>query len=96
MEHDKNEERFKTVEKKLSLLITLAIAQSAALAILIIMVVFQQFMPGTMTLFLFLVGVVAFLYVFRKQVPGWIGNMSRYAFSQMFAAQKSDSMKDIK
>ena len=96
MEDDKNQERFKTIEKKLSMLVTLAIVQSVALAVLVVCLVVQQFMPSTLTLLLFLAGVIGFLYFFRAQVPGWIGNISRYVFAQMFAAQKSNSMKDIR
>lgn len=96
MKNDENDTRFIAIEKKLKMLVMLCTVQTIALAILILCLVVQQFMPSTLTLIMFLAVVCVFLFFFRNQVPGWIGNITRYAFAQMFAAQKSDSMKDIK
>jgi hypothetical protein len=70
--------RLKKVERKLSLLIGVSIC---------------QFLPSTFTLVLFAALAILFVFVFHKQIPGWIGNLSRYVFAQMIDSQKSDSMK---
>ena len=91
-----NDDRFKKIERKLTLLFGLAIAQLAVLLFLTICLVIKQFMPSTFSMILFFVVLAAFLYFFRAQIPGWFGNASRIIFAQIFAAQKNNSMKDIK
>jgi hypothetical protein len=93
---DPNETRFKHIEGKLRLLIVLSIVQSLVIAFLIVCLFVKQFMPSTSSVILLLVAIAVFLYVFRNQVPTWIGNASRFVFSRLFDAQKTESMKDIK
>ena len=96
MENDPDEKRFERLEKKINLLTALTIGQAVLLAILVVCLTIQQFMPGTLTTIMMLAAVGAVAYFFRRQIPGWFGRLSRFAFAQMFASQKSDSMKDIK
>ena len=91
-----NEERFARLEKKLNLLTLLTIGQACLLAVLIVCLIIDQFMPSTLTLILMLIALGVFAYFFRSQIPGWFARLSRFVFAQMFAAQKSDSIKDIK
>lgn len=95
MDHDSNETRLKRIESKLRLLVVLAVVQSIVIALLVVSLFIQQFMPSTPTLILLLIVLAVLGYVFRKQIPSWFGRISRLCFSQLVAAQKSDSMKDI-
>jgi Flp pilus assembly protein TadB len=81
--------RLKKVERKLSLLIGVSICQCVLLAVIAV----GYFLPSTFTLVLFAALAILFVFVFHKQIPGWIGNLSRYVFAQMIDSQKSDSMK---
>ena len=90
---DPNEQRFKRIESKLRLLVILAIVQTVVIGLLIGCLLLKQFMPSTLTLILAIVGLGVFAYLFRRQIPAWFGNASRLFFSQMFAAQKSESLK---
>ena len=94
MENDLNEKRFKRIESKLQLLVALSIAQSVVIIALAICLFVQQFMPTTPTLLLMVVALAVFIYFFRSQIPAWFGSSSRFVFSHLFEAQKSDSMKD--
>lgn len=96
METDPDEKRFARLEKKLNLLTVLAIGQAILLAVLVVCLMLEQLMPSTLTLIMMLVAVGAFAYFFRSQIPGWFARLSRFVFAQMFASQKSDSIKDIK
>ncbi len=90
---DPNEQRFKRIESKLRLLVILAIVQTLVICLLIGCLLLKQFMPSTLTLILVFVGIGVLAYLFRGQIPTWFGNASRLFFSQMFAAQKSESLK---
>ncbi|MFK7770224.1 MAG: hypothetical protein AB8B55_23640 [Mariniblastus sp.] len=88
--------RLKRIERKLNLLFGLAVAQLIVIVFLAICLVIKQFMPSTFSLVLFSLALAGFGYFFRGQIPSWFGNGSRLIFSQLFAAQKSESIKDIK
>ncbi len=90
---DPDELRFKRIEAKLRLLVILACVQIVVIILLIGCLLVKQFMPSTVTLIILLVAIAAFFYVFRRQVPTWFGSASRLFFSQMFDAQKTDSIK---
>lgn len=94
MENEPNEKRFKRIESKLRLLVALSVAQSVVIIALAICMFVQQFMPTTPTLLLMMVALAIFVYFFRSQIPSWFGSSSRFVFTQLFEAQKSDSMKD--
>ncbi len=97
MENDPNNDaRFKRIERKLTLLFGLAIVQLALLVFLAVCLVIKQFMPSTFSMILLLAAVAGFMYFFRAQIPSWFGSGSRFIFAQIFAAQKSQSIKDIK
>ena len=96
MENDPNEKRFEQLEKKLNLLTALAIGQAILLAILVVCLTIQSFMPSTLTMLMMLAAIGAVAYFFRSQIPSWFARLSRFVFAQMFASQKSDSIKDIK
>jgi hypothetical protein len=92
MEQDPHEIRFRRIEKKLNLLISLAAIQ----LLLLLIVVVSLFLPSTFTLVLILLSLAVLAFVFRNQIPNWFGSLSRYIFGLLFSAQKSDSMKDLK
>ena len=92
MEQDRYENRFRSIERKLNLLIAIV----TILLVISLFIVVKLFLPSTFTLILMLLALAVFLFIFRNQIPGWFGNASRYFFYQLVSAQKSDSMKDIK
>ena len=96
METDQNEKRLARLEKKINFLTAVMTGQAILLGVLVVCLIIQQFIPSTLTMILMLVAVGAFCYFFRAQIPGWFGRLSRFTFAQLFAAQKSDSLKDIK
>ena len=93
---DPNESRFKRIEGKLRLLIVLASVQSIVIGLLVASLLIKQFMPSTLTMVLFIAAVAGFVYFFRAQIPTWFGSASRFVFAQVFAGQKTDSMKPDK
>jgi hypothetical protein len=94
MENDLNEQRFSRIESKLRLLVMLSIIQSITIVVLVFCLFIKQFMPTTLSLILMTVVLAVFFYAFRSQIPSWFGAASRFVFSQLFEAQKSNSMKD--
>ncbi|MDG1874315.1 MAG: hypothetical protein P8J27_10420 [Mariniblastus sp.] len=94
MEQDPHEKRFQSIEKKLNLLVVIGITQAIVLTVLASCLLVNQFLPSTWTMILLLLLTVVFVYFFRKQIPGWLGTAGRFFFSQLFAAQKSDSAKE--
>lgn len=95
METDPNEKRFARLEKKINFLTALMTGQVILLGVLVVCLIIQQFIPSTLKMILILIAVASSCYFFRAQIPSWFGRLSRFAFAQMFAAQKSDSVKDI-
>jgi len=95
METDPNEKRFASLEKKINFLTALMTGQVILLGVLVVCLIIQQFIPSTLTMILMLVAVGSSCYFFRARIPGWFGRLSRFAFAQIFAAQKSESVKDI-
>lgn len=90
MDKDPNEKRLRRVEVKLNVLLGF----SAVQLLVLLAIVIKQFLPTPFTWVLILVAVATFIFAFRNQIPSWFGHFSRYIFGQLFAAQKSDSMKD--
>ena len=92
---DDNQRRLEAVEKKLKLLVSLGIAQTILLAVILVMLLVDQLVNGWSTLFMFvlIVGVVA--YVFRNQLPTILGTVSRFIFARLSTPTKNGSGKDI-
>ena len=91
---DPNEERFKRIERKLSLLVILSGVQLLMLTLIGIGFLMNEFLPSTLTLVLLTIIVVGGLFLFRKQIPSWFGSFSRYVFARMLSAQKPGTTKD--
>ena len=94
MDANDYDQRLKRIERRVQLLIGLAIAQLACSLGLLGWVIASSMMPNTLTLVLLLVAVAAFAYFFRSQIPGWFGRFSRWLFAQFLTAQEHDSVKD--
>ena len=92
---DNNRQRLAEVERKIKLLVTLAIAQTILLAVILVLLLMDQLLPdwSTLIMFIVIVGVVA--YVFRKQLPSVFQKVSRFIFSQLASPPKDESRKDI-
>ena len=91
---DKTEERFKRIERKLTILLAIAVVQAVLLALLCVSIVLSKLWASIFPTVLILVLLGAFLWIFRKQVPGWFGSASRWAFSRLLNAQKPGATKD--
>ncbi|MEL7497031.1 MAG: hypothetical protein AAFN77_05435 [Planctomycetota bacterium] len=77
----------------MNVLIGVCVIQSLLLGLVILALTLNQLMPSYPTLILAL-AVLGFLgYVFRRQIPGWFGQMSRMFFARMLST-KSDSVND--
>lgn len=85
--------QIKRLERKINLLIGVAVVQSGIITLLIMTLAAQQLMPSMPTMILMLLALAALAYVFRNQIPGWFGSLSRMFFAQMLTT-KSDSTKD--
>ena len=92
---DENRRRLASVEQKVKLLVTLGIAQTILLVVILVMLLMDKLLPdwSTVILFLLIVGVLG--YVFRRQLPGILGQASRFIFARVAATPKEGSNKDI-
>ena len=92
---DKNQQRLEAAEQKIKLLVTLGIAQTTLLTVILVMLLMDQMLPNwsTLIMFILIVGVVG--YVFRKQVPGIFKQVSRFVFTRLAESPKDESSKDI-
>lgn len=87
--------RLTAVERKVTLLVSLAIGQIVLLVVILSLMLMNQFMPKWSTLLIFTVIAGLIAYIFRKQLPSLIGRASRFVFRQLASSQKTGSSKDI-
>jgi hypothetical protein len=92
MGQDPDNSRLAKIERRLNILIGVAVVQAVLLAIIAV----SYFVPSTFTLITCCILVGAFVVVFRKQIPGWLGKFSRYFFTKIRDMQEPDSVKDLK
>lgn len=92
---DENRQRFEVIEQKIKILVTLGITQTILLAVILVMLLMGQLLPDWSTLVMFAVIAGVLGYVFRKQLPGILGEISRFVFTRLSATQKNGSTKDI-
>ena len=92
---DENRQRVKAIEQKIKLLVTLGIAQTILLAVILVMLLMDQLLPDWSTLIMFALIAGVLGYVFRNQLPGILGQVSRFVFARLSATQKNGSTKDI-
>ena len=92
---DENRQRFEVIEQKIKMLVTLGITQTILLAVILVMLLMGQLLPDWSTLVMFAVIAGVLGYVFRKQLPGILGKISRFVFTRLSATQKNGSTKDI-
>ena len=67
---DENQERIEAIEQKIKLLVTLGIAQTILLAVILVMLLMDQLLPDWSTLIMLALIAGVLGYVFRKQLPG--------------------------
>lgn len=77
--------RFEALERQVTWLFRLSIAQLCCLAYL----VWMSFKMTFLSMILF-AGLVAFIWFFRKQIPGWSGQLVRYVYSRSSSGNSSD------
>ena len=92
---EENRQRLLAVEQKMKLLVTLGIAQTILLAVILVMLLMDQLLPDWSTLILFVIIIGVAGYVFRKQLPSFFGQVSRHVFARLASTQKNGSSKDI-
>ena len=94
-DQDVNQQRLEAVERKIKLLVTLGIAQTILLAVILVMLLMDQLLPDWSTLIMFILIVGGLGFVFRHQLPSILGRVSRFIFAQMASRPKDGSGKDI-
>lgn len=92
---DDNQHRITAVEQKIKLLVTLGIVQTILLAVIVVLLLMDQLLPDWSTLILLLLIAGVLGYVFRKQLPSILGQVSRFVFARLSPTQKNGSNKDI-
>lgn len=92
---DQNQQRLAAVERRIKLLVSLGIAQTILLAVILVMLLMDQLLPDWSTLIMFIVIVGVVGYVFRSQLPSFFGQVSRFIFARLSTTTKNDSGKDI-
>ena len=92
---EENQQRLAVLERKIKLLVTLGIAQTILLAVILVMLLMDQLLPDWSTLIMFILIAGTVGYVFRRQLPSIFGRVSRFIFAQLAAAPKEGSGKDI-
>lgn len=92
MGQDPDNSRLTKIERRLNVLIVVAVIQAVLLAIIAV----SYFVPSTFTLIVCCILAGAFVVVFRKQIPGWVGKFSRFFFARIMEIQEPDSVKDVK
>ena len=90
-----NQDRLTAVEKKITLLVSLGIAQTVLLVVILAMLFMDQLLPSWSTLIMLVLFIGLAVYVFRRQLPGILGYVSRFIFSRLSSTQKQGSNKDI-
>ena len=90
-----NQDRLTAVEKKITLLVSLGIAQTVLLVVILAMLFMDQLLPSWSTLIMLALFIGLAAYVFRRQLPGIFGYVSRFIFSRLSSTQKQGSNKDI-
>ena len=90
-----NQRRLAAVEQKLKLLVSLGIAQTILLAIILVLLLMGQLLPDWSTLILFMMIACLVGYVFRRQLPSIFGRVTRFIFSRLSSTQKDGSNEDI-
>lgn len=79
---DPSDLRFKRIERKLLFVLALCGVQTALLVVIAI----SYFLPSVFSLVqtLVVLGVIGFvIYAYRKKIPTWFGNASRFVFSHL-------------
>lgn len=92
MGQDPDNSRLAKIERRLNVLVVVAVIQAVLLAIIAV----SYFVPSTFSLIICCILVGAFVVVFRKQIPGWFGKFSRFLFAKIMEIQEPDSVKDMK
>jgi uncharacterized membrane protein len=93
MADENDETKLEKIDRKIRILIVLAVCQTAITSLLFIYLVLENFIPTNSTLLLLFLGLGIFLYLFRGRIPRWFGNSSRFIFANLFELRKSDSIK---
>ena len=92
---DENRQAIEAIEQKVKFLVTLGVVQTSLLAVILVMLLMNQLLPSWSTLVMFALIAVALGYMFRKQLPGILGRVSRFIFARLSSTQKNGSTKDI-
>jgi hypothetical protein len=83
--------RFRKIERKLNLLLGLGILQAALITFVAFSTFSEWVMPSWTTIILGSIVFLAGLFVFRKQIPGWLGAAGRYALNRSRRPKSSTS-----
>ena len=92
---DEDRQSIEVIERKIKILVMLGIVQTSLLAVIIVMLLINQVLPSWSTLVMFALLAGVLCYVFRKQLPGILGQASRFVFAHLSSPRKNGSTKDI-
>jgi hypothetical protein len=81
---DPLDQRLRHLERLVTALLVVSGLQAALLSVIAI----GDFLPSLLKTIVFVMLLIAFGVLFRKQIPHWFGNFSRYVFSQMKDSKK--------
>lgn len=93
MDKDPNQTRFLRIERKLNWLLAIGLGQSVVLSFIVVWLIVSPFVPNFWTMIFLTLGLIGFLFIFRRRLPQWFGMLSRWVFSQIVAAEEKDAMK---
>ena len=94
MDDSELQQRLNRLERRLQLLVSLAVAQTSLIVFLILWMIASSLVPNTPTLILMAVALVVVAYLLRHRIPGWLGKLTRLFFAQLMSSQEADVAKD--
>ena len=91
-EDELTQSRIRSIERKINLLLVIVIVQTFLITFVAFSTFSEWVMPSWTTIILCSLVALAGVYVFRRQIPGWIGAAGRYAFGR--SRKKEESAAD--
>jgi len=78
------EQRLRHLERLVTALLIVSLFQAALLSVIAI----GDILPSLFKTIVFVVLLTGLLVLFRKQIPRWLGSLSRFVFAQLEEAKK--------
>jgi hypothetical protein len=88
-------DRIQAIERKLGLLVSFSIGQTALLVVILALMLMEQVMPTWSTMLMFFVMLALTAYIFRGQLPGLIRKVGSYLLGKILTSKSMNSSNDI-